>query len=260
MTHALTIAGSDPTGGAGLQADLQVFHALGVHGTGVITALTVQDSQKVHSVLPVFPNVILEQLRVLLSDLPPAAVKIGMLGTDDSARNVLLALGSLDPLPPIVVDPVLRASDGTSLLERRAFGALRALFSLAKLVTPNLDEAQELSGEDPRTRKGAENAARKLLESGAEAILIKGGHRDGAPSDLLAMRERDGERFEWLEGKRIEVGRVHGTGCALSAAIAAYLARGETTADAVTLSREFIQRAIEHSLERGAGARFLVFP
>src|SRR5262245_48711546 len=151
MRIALSIAGSDPTGGAGLQADLQVFRAFGVHGAGVITALTVQDTAKVHQVLPAFPNVVLAQLRVLLRDLRPDAVKIGMLATDDVARSVELGLRELDGAagrPPLVIDPVLAASDGTPLLERRAWGVLQDLIGQATIVTPNLSEAGLLTGCD----------------------------------------------------------------------------------------------------------------
>ena len=155
MRVALSIAGSDPTGGAGLQADLQVFRSLGVHGAGVITALTVQDTVKVHQVLPAFPSVVLDQLRVLLADLRPHALKIGMLATDDVAINVELGLGVLDAdgdVPvPIVIDPVLAASDGTSLLERRAWGTLERLIGRAALVTPNLPDAEALTGCDVST-------------------------------------------------------------------------------------------------------------
>ena len=159
MRVALSIAGSDPTGGAGMQADLQVFRALGVHGAGVITALTVQDSAKLHRVLPVFPNVVLEQLRVLLADIAPHAVKIGMLATDDVARQVELGLRDLKtPPPPIVLDPVLAASDGTPLLEPRARSTLEALIGRSTLVTPNLEEARTLTDCDVSTREGCEAA------------------------------------------------------------------------------------------------------
>ena len=161
---ALSIAGSDPTGGAGLQLDLQVFRALGVHGCAVPTALTVQDTARVHRVLPLFPNVLLEQLRVLLRDVPPHAVKLGMLASDDVLRAVALGLGELKGLPvPVVIDPVLRASDGTPLLERRALAGLRELARGAALVTPNLAEAEALCERDVSTRAGVESAARQLV-------------------------------------------------------------------------------------------------
>lgn len=257
---ALSIAGSDPTGGAGLQADLQVFRAHGVHGAGVVTALTVQDSVRVHRSLPVFPNVVLEQLRVLLRDIAPGAVKIGMLATDDVARNVLLGLDALAATTPIVLDPVLAASDGSALLERRAWGTLVEIARRAALVTPNLAEATALTGIDSSTRTGAEQAARFFVdELGVRAVLVKGGHREGAPDDLLAQRDAGGGvALTWLEGARIEIGGgVHGTGCALSAAIAARIARGETLRAAVDGARDFVARAIARSREVGRGARFL---
>ena len=257
MHKALSIAASDPTGGAGLQADLQVFRAFGVHGMGVVTALTVQDTTRVHRVLPVFPNVVLDQLRALLRDVPPDAVKIGALASDDVARNVDLGLRELDPLrrTPIVIDPVLAASDGTPLLERRAWGTLQDLIGRAHLVTPNLPEAAALTGNDVSTREGVEAAAATLVaELGAGAALVKGGHRDGAPDDLLALREGGSASFHWLPGERVAGADVHGTGCALASAIAARLARGDELREAVDVGRRFVRDAI-----RNARARFLVY-
>jgi len=261
---ALSIAGSDPTGGAGLQADLQVFRALGVHGAGVVTALTVQDTERVHRVLPVFPSVVLEQLRVLLRDITPDAVKIGMLATDDVARNVELGLHELgrassSPVP-IAIDPVLWASDGTPLLERRGWGVLEDLIGRAAIVTPNLPEAEALSGSDVSTEEGVEAAASGLVANlGAQAALVTGGHRDGPPHDLLAVREGGGVVFHWLEGERIDRGPVHGTGCALTSAIAAGLARGKPLREAVASARRFVASALRRADARGKRARFLVY-
>jgi hydroxymethylpyrimidine kinase/phosphomethylpyrimidine kinase len=261
LRTALSIAGSDPTGGAGLQADLQVFRALGVHGAGVVTALTVQDSRRVHRVLPAFPSVVLDQLRVLLRDIAPRAVKVGMLASDDVLRSVLLGLDELDAAVPVVVDPVLRASDGTVLLERRAWPSLRGLFARAALVTPNLPEAEALSGRDVSTREGVEAAARSLvLEQGAAAALVKGGHRADDPDDLLALRQGDDLRLQWLPSERIPGDPVHGTGCALASAIAAYLALGEELPKAVESGRAFVAAGIRRAVPAGAGARFLVYP
>ena len=260
MQVALTIAGSDPTGGAGLQADLQVFRSMGVHGAAVVTGLTVQDTERVHQVLPAFPNVVLEQLRVLLRDVTPDAVKLGMLATDDVARSVALGLEVLDPTlrVPIVVDPVLAASDGTPLLERRGWGTLEELIGRASLVTPNLREAGLLTGCDVSTREGSEAAAAAVVNHlGAAAALVTGGHRDGAPDDLLAIREGGSASFQWLSGERIDAGPVHGTGCALASAITALLARGETLPVAVDRARAFVRGAIERSQARGRKARFL---
>ncbi|MEN8161015.1 MAG: bifunctional hydroxymethylpyrimidine kinase/phosphomethylpyrimidine kinase, partial [Myxococcota bacterium] len=258
MRVALSIAGSDPTGGAGPQQDLQVFRALGVHGAGVVTALTVQDTQKVHRVLPAFPSVVSDQLRALLADVVPAAVKLGMLASDDVLRAVALGLETLPEPRPLVIDPVLRASDGTLLLERRAWPGLLDLMRGATLVTPNLPEAEELTSCDVSTRRGVERAARWLLdETGAGAVLVKGGHRDGAPDDCFAEREEDGVAISWLPGERIEGAPVHGTGCALSAAIAAALARGEALERAVATGRAFVREAIARAEAVGGGARVL---
>jgi hydroxymethylpyrimidine/phosphomethylpyrimidine kinase len=260
---ALTIAGSDPTGAAGLQADLQVFRAHGVHGAGVLTALNVQDTGRVHRVLPAFPSVVLEQLRAVLRDFLPHAAKIGQLATDDVARSVALGLAELPDDVPLVVDPVLAASDGTPLLERRAFASLLALLRRAALVTPNLPEAAALSGDDVSTRSGVERAARRFVaELGAAAALVKGGHAEGDPDDLLAVREAGGDvALRWLPGERVPGGGARGTGCALSASIAARLARGEALESAVAHGRAFVLCALRAALRPGprAGGRVLVY-
>ena len=261
MRIPLTIAGSDPTGGAGLQADLQVFRSHGLHGAAVATALTLQDTVKVHRVLPVFPSLVLDQIRVLLADFQPAAVKIGMLVSDDVVRNVLLALDRLDEHVPVVLDPVLAASDGTPLLERRALASLQDLMRRSRLVTPNLPEAETLTGRDVSTREGCESAARCFIEElGGQAVLIKGGHRTGAPDDLLAVRGNGAIELRWLDGERVEAGRVHGTGCALSAAITAGLALGQSLGEAVRAARLFVVDAIRAARAPGSGARLLVLP
>ncbi len=265
MRIALSIAGSDPTGGAGLQADLQVFRACGVHGAGVVTALTTQDTGKVHQVLPVFPNVVLEQIRVLVRDVQPDAVKLGMLATDDVARAVqhgLLTLAQHAPQVPRVVDPVLAASDGTPLLERRAVPTLLELCEGAALVTPNLEEARMLAGCDVSTRAGVEQAARTLIsECGVGAVLVKGGHAEGAPDDCLGLRgEGGGVVLRWLPGRRLDIGPVHGTGCALAAAAAAGLARGLGVEEAVAEARAFVAEAIARAELLGSGARLLGLP
>jgi hydroxymethylpyrimidine/phosphomethylpyrimidine kinase len=264
MRIALSIAGSDPTGGAGLQADLQVFRAFGVHGAGVVTALTVQDSGAVHEVLPAFPNVVLAQLRKLFEDFTPDAIKIGMLASDDVARMVDLGLRSLDSAPaarpPIVLDPVLEASDGTRLLERRALAAVQDLIGVATLVTPNLSEAQALTGQDVSTEVGTQLAASTLVMSyGAQAALVKGGHRDGPPNDLFAQRQGGSVSFTWLDGVRIAGESVHGTGCALASAVTAELAKGAELIDAVDRARRFVADAIGRAELRGKRARFLVY-
>jgi hydroxymethylpyrimidine/phosphomethylpyrimidine kinase len=262
MPLALSIAGSDPTGGAGLQLDLQVFRALGVHGAGVVTAITVQDTARVHQVLPAFPSVVRDQLRVLLRDVRPDAVKVGMLATDDVLRAVDLGLDALGPAeaaPPLVLDPVLAASaGGPPLLERRAWGSLALLSRRATLVTPNLPEAEALTGRDVSSREGVETAARAAVEElGARAALVKGGHAAGPPHDCLAVRGASGTVVRWLEGERIEGPPVHGTGCALASAVAAHLALGHELVDAVERARAFLRRALGRAFAAGAGARLL---
>jgi len=269
MRTALSVAGSDPTGGAGLQMDLQVFRHFGVHGAATVTALTVQDTGGVRQVLPVFPSVAADQLRRLVADVRPDALKLGMLATDDVLRNVDLALDGLergpDPrhpagLPPMVIDPVLIASDGTPLLERRAWRGLAGLCARATLVTPNRPEAEELSGIDASGRRGAEAAARFFVEElGAGAALVKGGHGGDGADDCLAERRSDGVSIRWFEGERIPGDPVHGTGCALSAAVAARLACGDSVADAVACARAFVRHAISNAHAIGRGARVLGF-
>ena len=264
MRIALSIAGSDPTGGAGLQLDLQVFRALGLHGAGVPTALTVQDTRQVHRVLPVFPSLVLDQIRRVIRDLPLDAVKLGMLASDDVARSVSLGLeelrGGEGRSVPLVLDPVLAASDGTPLLERRAWKTLSELVSFATLVTPNLPEAEALSGHDVSSTAGVEAAARFLIEDlRAEAALVKGGHADGPPDDLLGRRGGSGVELRWLPGKRIEGGPVHGTGCALASAITAALAKGEALEAAVAEGRRFVADAIARSVAPGNAGRLLVY-
>ena len=256
---ALAISGSDPTGGAGLQADLRVFQSLGIHGAGVVTAITIQDTERVHRVLPMFPTVVLEQLRVLLRDITPDAVKVGMLASDDVALNVELGLRELEGVP-IVVDPVLAASDGTPLLERRAWERLRELIGRADIATPNRAEAAALTGTDVSTEQGVEAAAGALVSHlGARAALVTGGDAEGPPRDLLAVREGGTAVFHWMRGRRVACGRVHGTGCALASAIAAGLARGEALEPAVRAARDFVADALARSAARGKAARFLVY-
>lgn len=255
---ALSIAGSDPTGGAGLQLDLQVFRSRGVHGCAIPTALTIQDTVKVHRVLPTFPSVVLDQIRVLASDLLPHAVKLGMLATDDVLRSVELALSGFDAGIPIVIDPILRSSSGHELLERRAIPGLLRLCQGAALVTPNRPEAEVLSGRAVESRTQVEDAARALVEEhGARAVLVKGGHASGAPDDCL-VRAIDGHtEVRWLEGQRLDVGPVHGTGCALSAAITADLALGVSLEDAIDRGRAFVTEGLRSAWSAGGGARLL---
>lgn len=263
MLSALSIAGSDPTGGAGLQADLQVFAAFALHGGAVPTALTTQDGLRVKQVLPVFPSALLDMLRTTLDALRPSAIKIGMLGTDDAVRNVTLALAPIQDAP-IVIDPVLAASDGSLLLERRAYPALRSLAFGRCLLTPNWPEAEILLESSLPRRRDGETAAIQLLEDlEMEGILLKGGHLDGDADDLLVLREGDPKggkvTTEWLRGERLAGDPVHGTGCALSAAITANLALGHPLRESVVRARTFVRNAIAAAEPLSNGARILRF-
>lgn len=265
MPSVLSIAGSDPTGGAGIQADCQVAAAFGVHAAAVPTALTLQDGLRVRRVLPVFPTLVLDQCRLTLEALRPDAIKLGMLASDDVVRNVLLALAPW-PAVPVVIDPVLAASDGSPLLERRAYDSLRALIHGRCLLTPNWPEAEILVGAKLPTRAEGEAAARGLLEQHAlEAVLLKGGHLEGDASDLLVRRVGAGGGAsgaivaEWLPGERLPGPPVHGTGCALSMAIAAGLARGACVREAVVAARHYVRDAIARAHTLSNGARILAF-
>jgi hydroxymethylpyrimidine/phosphomethylpyrimidine kinase len=229
-----------------MQLDLQVFALHGVHGMAVPTALTVQATTGVKRCLPVFPSAAREQLVALLADLEPQALKLGMLATEDVLLAVADVLGERGI--PRVLDPVLRASDGAWLLERRAWPRLcERLVRGAHLVTPNLDEAEWLTGE----REPAAAAA-AFLAMGARAVLVKGGHAHGPPDDLLATSGQS----TWLRGTRHPL-RPHGTGCALSAAITARLARGEPLEAAVQAAKRWLEPAIAGAQKPGGGQPLL---
>lgn len=249
---ALTIAGSDSGGGAGIQADLKTFHAFGVFGTSVVTAITAQNTLAVTAVQRVDPAVVRAQMDALAEDLPPAACKSGMLADAEIIEAVADGLSAGD-FGPYVLDPVMVAASGARLLERDAVGALRdRLVPLARLVTPNLAEATILTGCPVATPDDMRTAGQRILELGCEAVLVKGGHLEGdAVEDLLLWK--DGHRT-WRAPK-LEVGDAHGTGCTLSAAIVAGLARGRPLEDAVDVALDFTRRAIATAPHRGGGSR-----
>jgi hydroxymethylpyrimidine/phosphomethylpyrimidine kinase len=256
----LTIAGSDPSGGAGLQADLKVFLRFGLSGAAVPTAITVQSPSGVRAVHALPAGLVTQQLSALLADLKPAAVKVGLLPDAMTVRAVARALGPLVPLSiPIVVDPVFTSSDGTRFLPRDAVPLfLRHLMPLATLVTPNIAEAAELADCDERTvREHADEVVATLCTAGARAVLIKGGHGGGdEATDVLGTRKE----LTMYSLPRVPRRRtVHGTGCALSAAIAAQLARGASLEDAVQGAKAFVEQAIRGARHIGRGSRQLDF-
>lgn len=253
IPNVLTIAGSDPSGGAGIQADLKAFSALGAYGCAAITALTAQSTRGVTGVHLVPPGFVREQLETLLDDVRIDAVKIGMIATADIARAVAEMLRERG-LANVVLDPVMVAKGGDRLLAADAVAAVRQeLLPLATVVTPNLPEAGELLGQEPPADEaGMEAAARALVGFGAQAVLMKGGHLDGERSDDLLLADGVVTRFE---AARIETKNTHGTGCSLSAAIAALLPQTGSIADAVRLAKVYITGAIAHAdeLEVGSG-------
>ncbi|MDW8137039.1 MAG: bifunctional hydroxymethylpyrimidine kinase/phosphomethylpyrimidine kinase [Bacteroidota bacterium] len=252
--RALTIAGSDSGGGAGIQADLKTFSALGCYGLSVITALTAQNTQRVRAVYPVSADFIGAQLDAVLEDIGADAIKIGMLHTEAVIQTVAERLSRYGAAP-VVLDPVMVAKSGDRLLEQAAIEALRErLLPLATVITPNLPEAEVLLGQAIRSRDEMPDAARKLLELGPEAVLLKGGHLGGSTSpDLLLWRSAP--EPVWLEAERIQTRNTHGTGCTLSSAIAAHLARGYELLEAVRLAKAFLSEALRYGAvyELGAG-------
>ena len=245
---ALTIAGSDSGGGAGIQADLKSFHSFGAFGTSVVTAITAQNTLGVHAVHPVPIDVVEAQLRALAEDLPPAAAKTGMLANEALVRLVAAWAPILDC--PLVVDPVMVATSGDVLLDPAAESAVRdELLPRATLVTPNLGEAEQLTGRRVRTPEEMETAAKRLVKLGAQAALVKGGHLEGTLVDVLF----DGSRTHAWERERIETSNTHGTGCTLSAAITAELAQGRPLVDAVSSGLDYVASAIATAPGLGSG-------
>jgi len=250
MPVALTIAGSDPSGGAGVQADLKTFQAFQVYGAAVITALTVQNTRGVRAVHPVAPDVVVAQLDAVAEDLPVGAVKIGLVPGPDVAAALAVRLERRG-LPELVLDPVLVAGSGDALSAQSTPAALRALLPYAALVTPNLSEAAALTGRAVRDLAEMADAARALVDLGASAALVKGGHLPDRPVDVLYT----GGSVHELDAARVPVRPTHGTGCTLSAAIAACLASGHDLASAVARARRFVHRALAAAPALGAGAR-----
>lgn len=241
---ALTIAGSDSGGGAGVQADLKTFSALGVYGASVITAITAQNTRGVCAIHDVPATIITAQMDAVLDDLAVNAVKIGMLSQVATIEAVAANLARRAIAP--VLDPVMIATSGDRLLSPDAIGALTTrLLPLARIITPNLPEAASLLGGPPATTPDdMAQQARALHALGPAAVLIKGGHGTGARSiDVLF----DGTQITVLDHPRIDTTNTHGTGCTLAAAIAAHLASGLALADAVQAARAYLQSALEHA-------------
>jgi hydroxymethylpyrimidine/phosphomethylpyrimidine kinase len=243
---ALTIAGSDPGGGAGIQADLKTFHRFGVYGTAVISLLTVQNTVRLSRSYVIDSELVAEQLDAVLEDLPPAAVKTGALGSEAIVR----VLGERT-LPLLVIDPILESTSGIRLLEQAPDALKRLLFPKSELVMPNLPEASALTGREVKTVAQMREAARRIADFGPRGVLIKGGHLEtGDALDLLFYKGV----FAEFAGPRIETRHTHGTGCTYSAAVTALLARGSALEEAIGRAKAFIAEAIRTAPGLGAGA------
>lgn len=242
IRNVLSIAGSDPSGGAGIQADLKAFSARGVYGMAALTALTAQNTQGVSSVHAVPAPFVAEQIRAIFADVRVDAVKIGMIATAEIAAAVADALVPHRDIP-VVLDPVMIAKGGSPLLAANAVDVLtRRLLPLATLLTPNLPEAAALLHEPEATdRETMARQAKALLRLGPLAVLIKGGHLEGGESpDVLASSTG----LTWFEASRIPTKNTHGTGCTLSSALAAELAKGTTLAEAVAVAKQYLAGAV----------------
>jgi hydroxymethylpyrimidine/phosphomethylpyrimidine kinase len=258
----MTIAGSDPSGGAGLQADLKTFAAFGVHGFSAITALIAQNSARVARTAPVDPAMLTAQIQVLAEECRPAALKSGALGNAANVRAVAAAIARFK-LPAPVVDPVMVASSGARLLDAEGETALRTrLIPIALVCTPNLPEAERLSGLTIDSPVALREAARVIRGLGVRAVLIKGGHQYANVRDVASARVvdllYDGRCFTELVSVRVPGGGAHGTGCAFAAAIAAMLARGADLEAAVRSAKAFVTRALRRSYILSARGRPLL--
>lgn len=250
MRLALTIAGSDPGGGAGIQADLKTFAAHGVYGTSAVTAITVQNSLGVDAVVPLDAQLVSAQIAAVLSDFGTDAAKTGMLGTAAIVAAVAAAMRD-GQVPNLVVDPVLVASSGARLLDEDALDTLRNhLLPCARVVTPNVPEAEVLAGIPIHDEADVAAAARRILDFGVEAVVITGGH---LASDPVVDRLFTGSSSETFAVPRLRGPHTHGTGCTFSAAVAAQLARGASLGDAVGLAQEYVAGAIRHAPGLGQG-------
>ncbi len=257
-TVALSIAGSDCSGGAGIQADLKTFSALGCFGTSVITALTAQNTVAVRDIHSVPPEFVQAQLKAVLEDIPVSAIKTGMLHSPEIIRAVAGILKE-NRVNNLVVDPVMFAKSGDRLIRDDAIEALtETLIPMATVLTPNLPEAGELLRRSIKTRDHMEESAHALLEMGPQAVVVKGGHLDfGGSDDYMVARSEKGTEGKWFYARREISQNMHGAGCTFASAIAAFMAKGRPVQQAIELAKEYIARAVacggEFQLGKGKG-------
>jgi len=252
MKHVLTIAGSDTCAGAGIQADLKTIGALGAYGLSVITSLTAQNTRGVGAIQDVEPWFIQCQLDAIFADIRVDSIKIGMLGNTSTIKIVAQYLATLDI--PVVLDPVMTAKSGDRLLAASAISALKEqLLPLATVITPNLPETEELTGNTVENPEAMAEACRQLLAWGIPWVVVKGGHLEGDPVDMVGH----GKELFCLNGPRVTGVNNHGTGCTFSSAIAVGIAQGLEIPEAITRARAYVQEALEHGFAIGCGVGVL---
>ena len=245
----LTIAGSDSSGGAGVQADLKTFSAIGTYGMSVITAITAQNTMGVFDVEELSRNIIKEQMKAVFEDIMPKAVKIGMVSSPEIILEIVDKLKKYKP-ETIVVDPVMISKSGYSLLRPEAKeNLIKYLIPIAYLITPNVPEAEEITGMKIETVEDMKKAGNIILNMGPKYVLMKGGHLEGDCVDVLIGKDM----FEVFKGERINRKNTHGTGCTISSAITSHLALGHDIKESVRLSKEYITEAIRYSFDIGHG-------
>lgn len=249
LPRVLSIAGSDSCGGAGLQADLKTLFCLGCYGMTAVTAVTAQNTLGVREVMPVPPAMVRAQVEAVLSDLGVDAIKIGMLGSPENAEEVGALLAALDGVPS-VLDPVMAAQSGDRLNASRTVEALVGhLMPRVTLLTPNIPEAQRLTGLAVTSRAEMAEAARRLVSMGCANVLLKGGHFDGEGCPDLLLEGASG-RITHFSGPRIETRNNHGTGCTLASAVAAFLARGRALPEAVAEAKAYVTGALQGAVSQ----------
>ena len=252
MKTALTIAGSDPTGGAGLQADLTMFKARGINGVSIVSVITAQNTKGVYTMYELPAGALSSQMTTLLNDIKPDALKTGMLYTADNVKIISENIQAYS-LKNLVIDPVSVSSTGVSLADAGMIEALkRHLLPLSRVITPNIIEAEALSGIDIHNNKDVKEAAVRLRSLGPESVIITGGHMKGNAVDLLF----DGEEFMSLENDKID-GEFHGTGCAFSAAITACLALGYSVKESFIEAKDIVYKAMQSAKSPGSGLKIL---
>lgn len=245
----LTIAGSDSSGGAGIQADLKTFSAIGTYGMSVITAITAQNTEGVFDVEELSSEIIKSQIKAVCEDIPPKAIKIGMVSSPKIIKDIVESL-EIYPCEYVVVDPVMISKSGYSLLRPESKeNLIKYLIPKAYIVTPNVPEAEEISSIKIETVEDMKKAGKKILDLGPKYVLVKGGHLDGDAVDVL-MGE---DIFEVFTSERLDRKNTHGTGCTLSSAITSHIALGYDVVEAVRRSKEYITEAIRHSFDIGHG-------